>query len=99
MRNLERSKLGFVSAIGLSCLLTGAATAQSAVEVMHFWTSGGEAAALSEVKAAVEAQGVTWLDAPIAGGGGEQAITAMKARSTAGNQPAAMLMLGYDIKD
>ncbi|WP_236899493.1 ABC transporter substrate-binding protein [Devosia sp. SL43] len=73
--------------------------AQSSVEVMHFWTSGGEAAALSEVKAAVEAQGVTWLDAPIAGGGGEQAITAMKARNAAGNQPAAMLMLGYDIKD
>lgn len=99
MKKLERSKSRLLMVTGLTCLMIAPAAAQAKVEVMHFWTSGGEAAALTEVKEAVEAKGVIWQDAPIAGGGGEQAITAMKARNAAGNQPAAMLMLGYDIKD
>jgi len=103
MQSLERSIRMKVSLLAGAALLCAAAPvpaiAQPAVEVMHFWTSGGEAAALNEIKSAVEAQGVVWEDAPIAGGGGEQAITAMKARTAAGNPPAAMLMLGHDIID
>jgi len=95
---LERSK--YILATGsILSLLSVAAAAQPAVEVMHFWTSGGEAAALNEVKSKVEAAGVTWNDAPIVGGGGENARTAMKARIAAGNPPTAMLMLGYNIYD
>ncbi len=44
------------------------ALADPSVEVMHFWTSGGEAAALGAVRDKVVAEGVTWTDAPVAGG-------------------------------
>ena len=69
------------------------------VEVMHFWTSGGEAAALGAVHDKVVADGVTWTDAPVAGGGGDAAKTALQARIASGNPPAAMLMLGQTITD
>lgn len=82
-------------------LLAGAspALADPSVEVMHFWTSGGEAAALGAVRDKVVAEGVAWNDAPIAGGGGDAAKTALQARIAAGNPPAAMLMLGQNIID
>ncbi len=58
-------------------LLTGtaicAAGAASAVEleVTHWWTSGGEAAAVSEfAKALNEKTDHTWVDGAIAGSGG-----------------------------
>ena len=34
---------------------------------------------------------------PVAGGGGEAAMTALRARVTAGNPPTAVQMLGFDI--
>ncbi len=75
------------------------AFADGSVEVMHFWTTGGEAAALKAVKDKVEAAGVKWVDAPVAGGGGDAAKAALQARIAAGNPPAAMLMLGQNIID
>ena len=69
------------------------------VEVMHFWTSGGEAAALGTVRDKVLEAGIEWKDAPVAGGGGDQAKTALQARMAAGDPPAAMLMLGQNIID
>ena len=85
-------------------LLLGAAisapvAAQQNVEVLHWWTSGGEAAALNVLKGNLEKQGVKWNDMPVAGGGGEAAMTAMRARVTSGNPPTAVQMLGYDILD
>ncbi|MBI3528447.1 MAG: carbohydrate ABC transporter substrate-binding protein [Betaproteobacteria bacterium] len=73
--------------------------ADNSVEVLHWWTSGGEAAALNVLKANLEKQGVTWNDMPVAGGGGEAAMTAVRARVTAGNPPTAVQMLGFDILD
>ena len=73
--------------------------AKPSVEVMHFWTSGGEAAALSAVRDKVVADGVVWTDAPVAGGGGDAAKTALQARIAGGNPPAAMLMLGQTVLD
>jgi glucose/mannose transport system substrate-binding protein len=69
------------------------------VEVLHWWTSGGEAAALDVLKKNLESQGVTWKDMPVAGGGGEAAMTALRARVTAGNPPTAVQALGFDITD
>jgi len=80
-------------------LSTGAVLADPSVEVMHFWTSGGEASALGAVRDKVVADGVSWTDAPIAGGGGDAAKTALQARIAGGNPPAAMLMLGQNILD
>jgi len=78
--------------------LSGAAQAED-VEVLHWWTSGGEAAALDVLKQNLEEEGVGWQDMPVAGGGGEAAMTALRARVTAGNAPTAVQMLGFDITD
>src|SRR3546814_5611921 len=36
---------------------------------------------------------------PVAGGAGVQAMTALRARVTAGDPPTAVQMLGFDIRD
>ena len=56
-------------------LATGAFLAAGAVhatelEVTHWWTSGGEAAAVAEFAKAFDASGNTWVDGAIAGSGG-----------------------------
>jgi len=73
--------------------------AQQNVEVLHWWTSGGEAAALNVLKGNLEKQGVKWNDMPVAGGGGEAAMTAVRARVTSGNPPTAVQMMGFDLND
>src|SRR5215470_18349431 len=69
------------------------------VEVLHWWTSGGEAAALNVLKKDLEAKGITWKDMPVAGGGGTQAMTVLRARVSSGQPPTAVQMLGFDIID
>src|SRR5918997_1221890 len=86
------------SVAGLA-MITGVALAQEGVEVLHWWTSGGEAAALNVLKQNLEKEGVAWQDMPVAGGGGEEAMTVLKSRATSGNPPTAAQMLGYDILD
>ena len=87
-----------IAAAAAGLLATGGAWAQS-VEVLHWWTSGGEAAALGVLKKDLEKQGVAWKDMPVAGGGGEAAMTSLRARVTAKNPPTAVQMLGFDIQD
>lgn len=89
----------FLTTTAIIIGLAAPALAEPSVEVMHFWTSGGEAAALAVVKDKVVAEGVTWKDSPIAGGGGDQAKTALQARIASGNPPTAMLLLGQNIID
>ena len=85
------------AAVAVAC--SGSVLAAESVEVLHWWTSGGEAAALGVLKKDLEKQGVAWNDMPVAGGGGEAAMTALRARVTAGNPPTAVQMLGFDIQD
>lgn len=66
----------------------GAAHAQKA-EVIHWWTSGGEAAAIKVFADAYTKGGGTWVDTPIAGGGGAQARTVMANRTLGGDPPTA----------
>lgn len=80
-------------------LMAGAAQAAENVEVLHWWTSGGEAAALDVLKKDLESKGISWTDMPVAGGGGTEAMTVLRARVTAGNAPTAVQMLGFDILD
>ena len=89
---------GFASALALGVALGGAARAED-VEVLHWWTSGGEAAALNVLKDDLGGKGTGWVDMPVAGGGGEAAMTALRARVTAGDPPTAVQMLGFDILD
>lgn len=53
-------------AAAVSFSLAGAAQA-TGLEVTHWWTSGGEAAAVAEFAKAFDASGHKWVDAAIAG--------------------------------
>ncbi|MEO9649089.1 MAG: ABC transporter substrate-binding protein [Roseobacter sp.] len=57
------------------------------LEVMHWWTSGGEAAAVNEFASAFNATGNTWVDAAIAGGDAARAV--MVSRLTGGDPMGA----------
>ena len=96
MRSILKTKTAVALALTISA---GAASADGhgGVEVLHWWTSGGEAAALNVLKEDLEGQGIGWTDMPVAGGGGEQAMTVLRARVTAGNAPTAVQGLGFDI--
>ena len=91
----------FTKFLAASLVLSFGATQVLAddVEVLHWWTSGGEAAAVGVLKDDLAGKGVGWKDMPIAGGGGDAAMTTLKARVTAGNAPTAVQMLGFDIQD
>lgn len=80
-------------------VLTGSVATAADVEVLHWWTSGGEAAALNVLKGDLEGQGIGWQDMPVAGGGGTEAMTVLRARVTAGDAPTAVQALGFDILD
>jgi len=69
------------------------------VEVMHWWTSGGEAAAIAVLQQDLAARGTGWVDMAIAGGGGDAAMTALRARVVAGNPPTAAQMLGMTVRE
>ena len=62
-----RRMLSIVSALALTA--AGAAQATD-LEVTHWWTSGGEAAAVAEFAKAFDATGNHWVDGAIAGSGG-----------------------------
>ena len=84
--------------VAAAALSAGAAQAAD-VEVLHWWTSGGEAAALNVLKQDLESQGIGWQDMPVAGGGGTEAMTVLRARVAAGDAPTAVQALGFDILD
>ena len=94
---LRKLLIGTVLASGLSY----AAHAEDVKEVqmLHWWTSGGEAAALNVLKDDLAKEGFAWKDVPVAGGGGDTAMTALKAMVAAGNYPTASQMLGYTVLD
>ena len=65
----------------------GAASAAD-LEVTHWWTSGGEAAAVAELAKAFDATGNKWVDGAIAGSGGT-ARPIMISRITGGDPMGA----------
>lgn len=95
---MKHLKLTLLAAAAVTAL-SFSAQAQGTVEVMHWWTSGGEAKSVAELKKMVEAKGVIWKDNAIAGGGGDAAMTALKARVIAGNAPASAQIKGPAIQD
>lgn len=93
--------MGTAACAMLAAMAPVTASAQDTqnVEVLHWWTAGGEAAALDVLKKDLEGKGISWTDMPVAGGGGTEAMTVLRARVTAGNAPTAVQMLGFDIRD
>jgi glucose/mannose transport system substrate-binding protein len=96
---LRKSLFALAAVIAVTCSTTAFPADNKTVEVMHWWTSGGEAKALGVLKDGLKQRGFTWKDAPIAGGGGEAARTVLKARVASGNPPDAIQMLGFTIPE
>ncbi len=88
---------GVTALLSMTALTTPAFADE--VEVMHWWTSGGEAAAIAVLQQDLEARGTGWTDMAIAGGGGDAAMTALRARVVAGNPPTAAQMLGMSVRE
>lgn len=86
------------TAVSLATLIPLAAHAGE-VEVLHWWTSGGEKRAADTLQKLVEEQGHSWKDFAVAGGGGEAAMTVLKTRAVSGNPPAAAQIKGPDIQE
>lgn len=73
--------------------------AASQVEVLHWWTSGGEAKAVEVLKSEWTKQGNQWNDFAVQGGGGKSAMTVLKSRALAANPPEAAHLKGYELKE
>ncbi|MBS4697884.1 carbohydrate ABC transporter substrate-binding protein [Aeromonas allosaccharophila] len=71
----------------------------SQVEVLHWWTSGGEAKAVEVLKSEWTEQGNQWNDFAVQGGGGKSAMTVLKSRALAANPPEAAHLKGYELKE
>ncbi|RFC66964.1 MULTISPECIES: ABC transporter substrate-binding protein [Mesorhizobium] len=74
-------------AAATTCGYAGVASATD-LEVTHWWTSGGEAAAVKELAKAFDATGNKWVDGAIAGSGGT-ARPIMISRITGGDPMGA----------
>lgn len=68
------------------------------VEVLHWWTSGGEAKSVGVLKELLENEGHKWKDFAVAGGGGDTAMTVLRSRAVSGNPPTAAQVKGPQIQ-
>lgn len=68
------------------------------VEVLHWWTSGGEAKSVGVLKSLLEKEGHSWKDFAVAGGAGDTAMTVLRSRAVAGNPPTAAQVKGPQIQ-
>ena len=83
-------------AVGLAAAMSASA---GEVEVLHYWTSGGEAKSVAELKEIMQGKGHTWRDFAVAGGGGDSAMTVLKSRVISGNPPSAAQTKGPAIQE
>lgn len=83
-------------AVGLAAAMSASA---GEVEVLHYWTSGGEAKSVAELKKIMQGKGHTWRDFAVAGGGGDSAMTVLKSRVISGNPPSAAQTKGPAIQE
>ena len=95
--------MGLRATIGAFCALTLLSAAPTAsaeeVEVLHWWTSGGESKAASVLKDMMEKQGFVWKDFAVAGGAGSNAMKVLKARVISGTPPTATQIKGVAIQE
>ena len=78
----------FAAALAATVAMPFAAAHATDLEVTHWWTSGGEAAAVAELAKAFDATGNKWVDGAIAGSGGT-ARPIMISRITGGDPMGA----------
>ncbi|CAN7332064.1 MULTISPECIES: ABC transporter substrate-binding protein [unclassified Ensifer] len=78
----------FAAALAVTVALPFGAANATDLEVTHWWTSGGEAAAVAELAKAFDATGNHWVDGAIAGAG-STARPIMVSRLTGGDPMGA----------
>ena len=93
MLKLSKLALAMVAVVSAGTIQAGE------VEVLHYWTSGGEAKSVAELKKIMQAKGHVWKDFAVAGGGGDNAATVLKSRVVSGNPPAAAQIKGPAIQE
>jgi len=94
-----KSRLIMVATVAASLFTNGNAFADPEAEVLHWWTSGGEAKSVAVLQKEFASRGGAWTDMPVAGGGGDAAMTALRARVLAGNAPTAVQLKGPSIQE
>ncbi len=87
-----------VAVCTLATFLWVSAAMAGEVEVLHWWTSGGEAAAVGVLKDMLKKEGHEWKDFAVSGGAGANAMTALKSRAVSGNPPTAAQVKGPQIQ-
>ena len=97
MRTMLSAAVSAVALAGAVCLQLPAQAGE--VEVLHWWTSGGEARSVAELKKILESRGHKWKDFAVAGGGGENAMTVLKSRAVSGKPPTAAQVKGPSIQE
>jgi glucose/mannose transport system substrate-binding protein len=93
-----RRYLVVAMAVVLVLSFTAADLFAGEVEVLHWWTSGGEARSVGVLKDLLEKEGHTWKDFAVAGGGGDTAMTVLRSRAVSGNPPTAAQVKGPQIQ-
>jgi glucose/mannose transport system substrate-binding protein len=83
------SGLALLLALTTSLLTSAAYAAAPRAEVMHWWTAGGESAAVRTLADAYRAAGGVWVDTAVAGN--EQARAVAISRVVGGQPPTAAL--------
>ncbi|MGQ0577505.1 MAG: ABC transporter substrate-binding protein [Betaproteobacteria bacterium] len=97
--NQSITRLSLTALTLASTLAFSPFTRAGEVEVLHWWTSGGEAKSVAELKKILEANGHKWKDFAVAGGGGENAMTVLKSRVVSGKPPTAAQVKGPSIQE
>jgi glucose/mannose transport system substrate-binding protein len=95
---MERT-VGRLSRLALGLVFAAGTASAAEVEVLHWWTSGGEAKSVAELKKMLESKGDTWKDFAVAGGGGENAMTVLRSRVVSGSPPTAAQVKGPTIQE
>ena len=93
-------KFTVIAAVSSIALMSATnAIAGPEAEVLHWWTSGGEAKSVAVLQKEFADNGGTWTDMPVAGGGGDAAMAALRARVLSGNAPTAVQLKGPAIQE
>jgi len=89
----------FAASVAFAVSGTSLAHAEPQAEVVMWWTSGGEAKSVAVLQKEFASRGGKWTDMPVAGGGGDAAMAALRARVLAGNAPTAVQLKGHAIQE
>lgn len=98
MHSLSRTLIASTVLGGLA-LVPATAIAEPKVEVLHYWTSGGEAKAIGAFKDAFTKAGGMWIDSPVAGGGGDAMNQVLRSRIAAGDPPGMAVLKGPNVTE